>query len=103
MSNQLTPAILADPNALRQYPAAAPPPGVTPNFAHPESRGPTLVAVGGVMIALIATLLANRIYTKAKIVRKFSWDDLTVSLAALGALALYIVCCWGRLPSPHLQ
>lgn len=98
MSQQLTPAALADPDILRQYPAGVPPAGVTPNFAHPESRGAILVIVGGLMFALMTLLLANRIYTKAIIVRRFSWDDLTVSLSALGGVALYICCCWGKLP-----
>lgn len=98
MSQQLTPAILADPDVLRQYPAGVPPIGVTPNFAHPESRGPILVIVGGLMVALMMLFLANRVYTKARIVRRFSWDDLTVSLSALGGLAMYISCCWGKLP-----
>lgn len=101
MASQLTPAILADPDALRQYPASAPPPGITPNFGHPENRGPVLIAVGGLMIALMTILLAIRIYTKARIVRKFSWDDLTVSLAALGAIAMYVAFCWGKPPSFH--
>lgn len=96
MASQLTPAVLADPDALRQYPASEPPPGVTPNFAHPQNRGPILVAVGGLMIAFMMVLLANRMYTKASIVRKFSWDDLTVSLSALGAIALYILGCLGK-------
>lgn len=98
MSQQLTPAILADPDALRQYPAGVPPTGVTPNFAHPESRGAILVIVGGLMVALMTLFLANRVYTKAVIIRRFFWDDLTVSFSALGGVALYISCCWGKIP-----
>ena len=97
MASQLTPAVLANPEILSQYPAGVPPPGVIPNYAHPENRGPALVAVGGVMLVLMMGFLMNRLYTKARIVRKFSWDDLTVSLSALGAIALYIMCCWGKL------
>ena len=96
---QLTPAILADPDALRQYPAGVPPAGVIPNFAHPQSRGSILIVVGGVMIALMVIFLANRAYTKARIIRRYSWDDLTVSLSFLGAIALYIFCAWGKPPS----
>ena len=99
MASQLTPAMLADPEIQRQYPAAEPPPGVIPNFAHPENRGPILVTVGGLMLSLMVIFLVNRLYTKARIVQKYSWDDLTVSLSALGAMALYIMCCWGKLPS----
>lgn len=97
MSQQLTPAILADPNALRQYPAGVPPTGVSPNFAHPENRGPILFIVGGLLVALMTLFLANRVYTKAMIVRRFSWDDLTVSLSALGGVVMYICCCLGKL------
>ena len=98
MGTNLTPDILADPDALRQYPAAVPPTGVTPNFAHPESRGSRLVIVGGLMVALMTLFLASRVYTKAKIIRRFSWDDLTVSLAALGGIAVFISYCWRKLP-----
>ena len=88
--------MLADPEILSQIPGGTPPAGLVPNFAHPANQGPTLIAVGGVMIALMMGFLMNRLYTKARIVRKFSWDDLTVSLSALGAIALYTMCCWGQ-------
>lgn len=96
MASQLTPAMLADTNLLRQYPAGEPPPGIRPDFLYPENRGPILIAVGGLMISLMIPLLINRMYTKACIVRKFAWDDLTVLLSALGAIALYTICCCGR-------
>lgn len=97
MASQLTPAMLADTSSLRQYPAGEPPPGISPDFLNPENQGPILVAVGGLMISFMIPLLINRIYTKTCIVRKFAWDDLTVSLSALGAIALYTICCCGRL------
>ena len=97
---QLTPAILSDPNALA-HPAGEPPAGIVPDFAHPKSRGPILIIVGGIMVTLMMLALTNRAYTKARIVRKFSWDDVTVVLAALGGIVFYTCCCWGKQYSSH--
>ena len=91
MSQQIPASALEDPAFLSQ-PALPPPPGVIPNFKNPEYHGPTLVIVGAVLLALVVLALANRAYTKIWIVRKASWDDLTVSLAALGAVAWYTLC-----------
>ena len=91
--SQISPASLNDPNFL-QLPALKPPPGIIPNFGHPRNRGPVLIIVNGVLLALMMTFIALRAYTKLAIVRKFSWDDLTVSLSALGATTLYVVSVW---------
>ena len=95
MSPQVPASALEDPASLQQ-PAIAPPPGVTPNFAHPEDKGPTLVIVATVLLALVIIALANRAYTKLYIIRKSSWDDLTMSLSALGVITIYIICILGE-------
>lgn len=84
---------LSDP-AILQYPAATPPPGVTPNFTHPDSKGPELVVGGGVLLAIMMISITIRVYTKLHIINKFSWDDLTIFLSALGSIALYGACIW---------
>ena len=91
---QIPPAALSDP-AVLGLPALAPPAGVVPNFTNPESKGPIFVIVGTILLVLMVVFLSNRIYTKSFIVRKLSWDDLAVSLSALGAVALYVMCIWG--------
>ena len=64
-------------------PAAKPPPGVIPNYAHPYTDGPLLVAVGGVFTALALLFTSTRIYTKLKLVGKWSPDDSKPQLAAM--------------------
>ena len=91
-------AVLSDPNFLN-YPAQLPPAGVTPNFTDPKDRGPVFVVVGGVLIALMMLFLSIRAYIKGILLRKVSWDDLTVVLSSLGAIFLYALCVWGGLLS----
>lgn len=78
--------------SLLQLPALAPPPGVIPNFTNPENRGPTLVIVGAILLGLVVIAMANRAYTKLRIIRKASWDDLTVALAGASAIVWYSLC-----------
>ena len=94
----LSPSQFEDPAFLR-LPALLPPPEVTPNFVHPEDRGPVLVFVGGTLSALMLMSIGIRAYTKLVIVRKLSWDDLTISFSAISALSSYIVFVWGMFAS----
>lgn len=64
-----------DPANLAGLPAGKAPPGVIPNFANPYTDGPTLIAVGGVFTALALIFVAVRIYTKLRLVGKWSPDD----------------------------
>ena len=91
MSQQITTYDPQDPASL-QLPALQPPPGVVPNFTDPKNKGPTLIIVGAILLAIVVILLANRAYTKIHIVRRASWDDLTAFLSALGAIAWYTIC-----------
>lgn len=60
-------------------PAATPPPGVTPNFLDPYSKGPLLVGVGSVLLFLMLLSFGARIFTKYHIIMKRSWDDCELS------------------------
>ena len=91
MSQKVPASVLQDP-AFLQLPALTPPPGVESNFQNPEDKGPTLVIVGGILLALVVISLLNRAYTKLCIIQKVSWDDLTISLSAVGAIIWYTVC-----------
>ena len=90
MSLPISSSDLEDP-AVFNLPGLKPPPGVTPDFMHPRNRGPVLIIVNGILLALMMILIATRFYTKLAIIRKVSWDDLTASLSALGAITLYIL------------
>ena len=52
-----------------------PPPGVTPNFDHPEQGGTHVVVLGLVGIPISTLFLAMRLYTKARINRSFGSED----------------------------
>ena len=95
MPPQIPASALEDP-AFLELPVQTPPPGVIPNFSNPENQGSKLTVVGAVLLTFVIIALTNRAYTKIHIVQKFSWDDLTLSLSAIGAIFSYGVCVWGN-------
>lgn len=95
MSQQIPASALEDP-AFLQLPALPPPPGVIANFTNPKTQGPRLVVVGAVLLTFVLIALVNRAYTKLCIVRKVFWDDLTIFLSAVGAIASYGLCVLGN-------
>ena len=95
MSQPLSPAALQDP-AVLQLPALSAPPGVIPNFTNPEDIGPRLIVSGAILLTFVIIALASRAYTKLCIIRKISLDDLTISLAAMCAIASYTLCVYGN-------
>ena len=44
-----------------------------------------------------------RAYTKLAIIRKVNWDDLTISLATLGAILLYVMAVLRKRSIPRLN
>ena len=40
-----------------------------------ETRGPSLVIVGAILIGIMVLLVTARIYTKARIIKHVGWDD----------------------------
>ncbi len=99
MSQQTPASSLGDPTIF-QLPAHAPPPGVSPDIAHPKSREPLLVTSNGILLAIMTVSIILRAYRKLAMARKVSWNDLTVSLSAIGAIALYVFFVFGKaLPS----
>ena len=95
MSQPISPLSLEDP-AVFHLPGLPPPPGITANFTHPRNRGPVLIIVNGTLLGLMMIFIAIRVYTKLAIIRKVSWDDLTISFSALGAITLYILFVWRK-------
>ena len=88
--------------AVSNLPGLTPPPGFTPDFTHPRNREPVLIIVNGILLALMMIFIAIRFYTKLAVIRKVSWDDLTASLSALGAITLYVPFVWGKSFSYHV-
>ena len=101
MSQAISPSFLENP-AVLQLPALTPPQGTAPNFTHPRNRGPVLVIVNGILLGLMMVFLTIRVYTKLAIIRKVSWDDLTISFSALGAITLYDLFLWRKSFSRHV-
>lgn len=64
---------------------AGPPPGVTPNFINPPSRGHEMVGVSISMIILTLAATFCRIYTRTFITKVFDWTD----YLAIGAAVCY--------------
>ena len=60
---------------LSQIPALEPPPGVTPNFINPYTRGPMLLALSAVAIGIMYLFVMARFYAKIYVHKKLTWDD----------------------------
>ncbi|MCJ1401458.1 hypothetical protein MMC11_004671 [Xylographa trunciseda] len=90
--SSLTPEEL---NALSGVPALTPPPGVESNFVNPQNQSLSFLLVTSFLFGVMAVFFVNRIYTKALIVRKYSWDDLTIVIAFISAIAYYVASIWG--------
>lgn len=52
-----------------------PPPGVIPDFEHPESRGYQIILANAILFPLVTLFVVLRIYTRAIIVRNVGSDD----------------------------
>lgn len=56
-------------------PAGVPPPGVIPNFINPESRVSMIDVSAAVCLPLLIIFAGSRLYAKAFVVKRRSWDD----------------------------
>jgi hypothetical protein len=62
----------------------------TPNYQDPVTRGPALVIVNVILIALVMLTVAARLYTRLVIKRWFGLDDVFI-LIALVSVQLIIM------------
>lgn len=62
-------------------PAGKPPPGVTPNFDHPQSRAIAAHIGMGICIGITSVLIILRVYVKLAITKFWGWDDWTCLMA----------------------
>jgi hypothetical protein len=62
----------------------------TPNYQDPVTRGPALVIVNVILIALVMLTVAARLYTRLVIKRWFGLDDVFI-LVALVSVQLIIM------------
>lgn len=49
--------------------------GVIPNYIDPYTRGPLLLALSAVAIAIMYLFVVVRFYSKLHILHKLTWDD----------------------------
>lgn len=62
------------------------PPGIASNFAHPVSLVPAILGVGTAFLVLALVLFGVRMYQKAFVERKWTWDDGESSLGRKSCL-----------------
>ncbi|KAH8748435.1 hypothetical protein F5883DRAFT_239441 [Diaporthe sp. PMI_573] len=67
-----------------------PPPGVRPNFKHPESIGYLLVIVTAVFLPFASLVVILRLYTRRVIVRAIGYDDYTIILGWFFSVAFSV-------------
>ena len=60
---------------LKQVPAYPPPPGIIPNFDHPEDIGYRSIITTTVFLCIALVFFTARAYVKFCIHRRLTWDD----------------------------
>ncbi|EPE24117.1 hypothetical protein GLAREA_07967 [Glarea lozoyensis ATCC 20868] len=85
--------------AFAAFPAGLPPKGVTANFENPYTLAPLVYSMGALFVFIMMCFVAARFYHKAVLIKRFTWDDLTCVLAALGVieqlLTASMICHFG--------
>ncbi|KIM95779.1 hypothetical protein OIDMADRAFT_59557 [Oidiodendron maius Zn] len=74
-------------SVLENFPAGAPPEGVTPNFINPPNHDVLIITLNTVLLTVMWTTVILRLYAKGRILRTLGWDDYTSTIAALGSTA----------------
>ncbi len=52
-----------------------------PNYADPETQGPTNIIVVSVLLGIVTAILGVRVYTRLRISKSFGLDDILVVAA----------------------
>ena len=63
----------------------------TPNYIDPETRGPALLIVNSILIAITILVVIARLYTRIVIKRWFGIDDVFILIALLFTCGLCAV------------
>lgn len=70
-----------------------------PNYKDPPTRGPALVIVNAILIALVVIAVLLRLYARLFIKRWFGSDDIFIILALVRLPFLAVLAAVARLPS----
>lgn len=62
-------------SVLENFPAGAPPEGVTPNFINPPNHDVLIITLNTVLLTVMWTTVILRLYAKGRILRTLGWDD----------------------------
>ena len=81
----------SDPSSILDQPLSPPPPGVTSNFAHPQSRASAIYTAAGICLPIILIFAALRFYAKATIMKRIRWDDGESTISPFSLLSAVFV------------
>jgi hypothetical protein len=65
---------------LARMPIGPPPPGVVPNFVNPPTRAALQIWPTSIFMGIALIFFFNRLYIKACLMKKWSWDDRKLTL-----------------------
>ncbi len=95
MSYPSAPTPASNTDALSLIAIGSPPPGEVTDFSNPPLDSRPMIILGGLLLALATLFITNRAYFKFRILRRRSWDDLTLALGYVGGIFFYRTCLWG--------
>jgi hypothetical protein len=71
--NMIVPRVVLPPAAvIASWPA--------PNYENPATRGPALLVLNSVFLAISSIFVLLRVYTRVFMVKSFGWDDLYICI-----------------------
>ncbi|KAF2867719.1 hypothetical protein BDV95DRAFT_610622 [Massariosphaeria phaeospora] len=91
-SGQLSSSELA---VLANTPLIPPPAGIESNFLDPRTRASLQVSYTSTFLCIASVFYLNRVYVKARLMRCWTWDDATLSIAMLLGIFMYAVQIYG--------
>ncbi|KAA8569705.1 hypothetical protein EYC84_001292 [Monilinia fructicola] len=90
-------------STLKDVPALEPPPGVTPNFSHPEDKSYILITVCSLLLFMMLLCFSARVYVRFT-TKTYVWADVTCLFATFSgkifAIAYYIASTIGVVLGP---
>ncbi|KAF2125969.1 hypothetical protein P153DRAFT_399448 [Dothidotthia symphoricarpi CBS 119687] len=86
--NDVPPEVL---KLLETTPVSPPPDGTTSNFVNPTTRAALQNWTTSVIGAAMLVFYMNRVYIKARLMKSWTWDDVTLFISVLLSIAQYVI------------
>ncbi|KAF2498145.1 hypothetical protein BU16DRAFT_558220 [Lophium mytilinum] len=83
------------PEIFETLPGQPPPPGMSSNFIDPPTRVPIVLGVSITLFVLASVCYLVRMWTKSLIMKKWQWDDLTITLGFMCSIVYFVAMIWG--------